>query len=97
MNKEQKVKKNNDITSRFDSTNTLFKIDEDYTASTQFFCIISDKSLIESSEEYNTIRYYNKNSGNGISGGLIAVIVIIPIIAISIVGAIILLTKKQCF
>ena len=80
-----------------DGITPLFKIDEDYTASTQFFCIISDKSLIESSEEYNTIRYYNKNSGNGISGGLIAVIVIIPIIAISIVGAIILLTKKQCF
>ena len=31
MNKEQKVKKNNDITSRFDSTNTLFKIDEERT------------------------------------------------------------------
>ena len=31
MNKEEKMKKENDITSRFNSTNTLFKIDEERT------------------------------------------------------------------
>ena len=80
-----------------DCITPLFKINEDYTAPTQFFCIISDKSLIETSEKYNSIFYYNKSSNNGLTGGIIAAITICSIVAISIIVIIIILIKKGYF
>ena len=81
-----------------DHKTPLFKIDEDYISSTQFYCIISDKSLIESSGEYDTIFYRNKKSKNGSNGGLIAgIIIIVSIIVISITILINVLLKKRYF
>ena len=93
-----------------DST-PLFKITNAVTASKQFSCAISDKSLIvptqapiptpapsSSSDSPDSSRTrYRKDSSNGLGGGAIAGIVIACVVVVGIVAALIILTKNGTF
>ena len=81
-----------------DDTTPLFKIQDVYTVPTQFACVISDKSLKETTATPNkTHSVYRKKSSNGLSGGAIAGIVISIVVVVAIVGTIIALSKKGFF
>ena len=81
-----------------DDTTPLFKIEDVYTVPTQFACVISDKSLKETTATPNgTHSVYRKNGSNGLSGGAIAGIVISIVAVVAIVGALIALSKKGAF
>ena len=95
-----------------DST-PLFKITNARTASKQFSCAISDKSLIvptqapiptpapssssDSPEVDSSRTRYRKDSSNGLGGGAIAGIVIACVVVVGIVAALIILTKNGTF
>ena len=95
-----------------DST-PLFKITNALTASKQFSCAISDKSLIvptqapiptpapssssDSPGVDSSRTRYRKDSSNGLGGGAIAGIVIACVVVVGIVAALIILTKNGTF
>ena len=86
----QKINDKDDVT-------PLFKIENDYTAPTQFACAISDKSIKKLNiSETNSTRYY-ETSSSGLNKGTIAAIIICCVVVVAIMGTLIVLVKKGFF